>query len=604
MKKNITINLYGRLYAIDEDACVLLEQYLDNMKHYFEHRTEGAEIADDIEHRVAELFAELSEQGVNAFTIDHVQEIIHRLGNPEEIVSGDPDEAEPDADTQTSDKGAAPSDSPKAETGRTEPKRTRSVRRLYRDPDDKMLGGVMSGLCHYFGSTDPLPWRILMVLLAFFSFSTCGILYLIAWAFIPQAVTAEQRLMMYGRPVNPDTLRDEVLRRGAPGDGSAPDASDNRWGKARGFLSTVLYIVVFLFKLFVLFVLGIIALSLLVLVGVMATVSLGGAAALVQFGMIDSDWAAIMTQQGGTTALLWGAIISGLVFAAIVIYSVVRSFLRRTGDRPLSTSVNVILVVVAVLSLAASLTMGTLSMIAYKRTENHIERENNMHDGHFIHNYDYNRLVGQGWQILSYDNCNDGGDLYHFTTSLLDGTSDTEYIEFERAREGNPMQVRLERTETHAPGYYHLEVIGQSEGNGAKVYVRTPDGKVTTAMLPMETPGGNGNFATMPLEEINAFEYFHHSLSAGSEYGEHKKEEGITSLRDRLEDWSGARSVSFYHPGGTLVVGTTNLDGKVGTSSDGSNLREYSIYDLRLVPDAVTTGTHTAAQPADTVRTK
>lgn len=594
MKKNITINLYGRLYAIDEDACALLEQYLDNMKRYFEHRAEGAEIADDIEHRVAELFAELSDQGVDAFTIEHVQEIIHRLGNPDEIVSGDPDEAASGA--QAAGEEAASAESPKAEASRTDTKTARSVRRLYRDPDDKMLGGVMSGLCHYFGSSDPLPWRILMVLLAFFSFSTCGILYLIAWAFIPQAVTAEQRLMMCGRPVNPDTLRDEVLRRGAPAD--SPE-SGGRWGKARGFLGTVLYIVVSLLKLFVLFILGIIALSLLVLIAVMVTASLGGAAALVQFGMLDSDWAAVMAQQGGTTALFWGAVISGLVFAAIVIYSIVRSFLRRTGDRPLSTSVSVVLMVVAVLSLAASLTMGALTVVAYKRAENRIERESNMHDGHFIRNYDYNRLAGQGWKLLSYENCNNNGHLYSSTTSLLDGTGDTEYLEFRRSRKGHPMQVRLERTETHAPGYYHLEVIGQSEGNGAKAYVRTPDGKVTTAMLPMESSEGDGNFATMPLDEINTFEYFRHNLLAG-------RDEEQISLRDRLEDWSGVRSVSFYHPGGTLVVGTTNLDGSAGTAGDGSSLKEYSIYDLRVVPDAGADGSDAAPAPlpGDTAKTR
>ena len=59
MKKNITVNLFGTLYAIDDDACKLLEQYLDNMRSYFSKREGGDEITDDIEHRVAELFSEL-----------------------------------------------------------------------------------------------------------------------------------------------------------------------------------------------------------------------------------------------------------------------------------------------------------------------------------------------------------------------------------------------------------------------------------------------------------------------------------------------------------------------------------------------------------------
>ena len=55
MKKNITINFFGTLYAIDEDAYELLNRYLGDMKRYFSRKEGGEEIADDIEHRVAEL---------------------------------------------------------------------------------------------------------------------------------------------------------------------------------------------------------------------------------------------------------------------------------------------------------------------------------------------------------------------------------------------------------------------------------------------------------------------------------------------------------------------------------------------------------------------
>lgn len=64
MKKNITVNLFGTLYAIDDDACKLLEQYLDNMRSYFSKREGGDEITDDIEHRVAELFSELKQMAL------------------------------------------------------------------------------------------------------------------------------------------------------------------------------------------------------------------------------------------------------------------------------------------------------------------------------------------------------------------------------------------------------------------------------------------------------------------------------------------------------------------------------------------------------------
>ena len=68
MKTSININLFGTLYAIDEDAHQLLRQYLDNMKSYFSKQEGGDEISDDIEHRVAELFWELKQAGNESIT--------------------------------------------------------------------------------------------------------------------------------------------------------------------------------------------------------------------------------------------------------------------------------------------------------------------------------------------------------------------------------------------------------------------------------------------------------------------------------------------------------------------------------------------------------
>ena len=80
MKKNITINLFGSLYAIDEDAYELLNQYQNNMRRYFSRKEGGEEIAEDIERRIAELFDELKASGVEAITIEHVRDIISRIG--------------------------------------------------------------------------------------------------------------------------------------------------------------------------------------------------------------------------------------------------------------------------------------------------------------------------------------------------------------------------------------------------------------------------------------------------------------------------------------------------------------------------------------------
>ena len=116
MKKNVTINLFGQLYNIDEDAYELLNNYEEALRQYFRKQEEGAEIANDIESRIAELFAELKANGVEAITIEHVQDIIKRIGRPEEIdESSSQPSSEEEADGEPSGMPA-----PSAETSGSE----------------------------------------------------------------------------------------------------------------------------------------------------------------------------------------------------------------------------------------------------------------------------------------------------------------------------------------------------------------------------------------------------------------------------------------------------------------------------------------------------
>jgi hypothetical protein len=79
MKKNITINLFGQLYNIDEDAYELLNNYEESLRHHFSKQEDGAEIFNDIEARIAELLSEQKAKGVEAISIEHVQDIIKRI---------------------------------------------------------------------------------------------------------------------------------------------------------------------------------------------------------------------------------------------------------------------------------------------------------------------------------------------------------------------------------------------------------------------------------------------------------------------------------------------------------------------------------------------
>ena len=129
MKKTLTINLGGTVYHIDEDAYHLLDNYLTNLRIHF-CREEGAEeIVHDIELRISELFTDRLNEGKQVITIEDVEEIIARMGKPEDL-----------------------SDEESGEASGSEKQKGTTMRRLFRDPDNKVLGGCLYGMGCYLGT--------------------------------------------------------------------------------------------------------------------------------------------------------------------------------------------------------------------------------------------------------------------------------------------------------------------------------------------------------------------------------------------------------------------------------------------------------------------
>ena len=133
MKKTLTINLGGIVYHIDDDAYRLLDNYLSNLKHYFRKQEGAEEIVDDIEMRIAELFAEKVTEGKQVITVSDVEEIIARVGKPEDFGIADED-----TDSQKRTEQASSANQSNTQTS--------AQRRWFRDPDNKLLGGVAAGL--------------------------------------------------------------------------------------------------------------------------------------------------------------------------------------------------------------------------------------------------------------------------------------------------------------------------------------------------------------------------------------------------------------------------------------------------------------------------
>lgn len=182
MKKTVNINLGGILFHMDEDAYIKLSDYLTAIRLSLQNTAGREEILNDIEIRLAELFSEKLPSPQHVVGLKEVNEAILVMGQPEDYAEG----ADPEGEANESF---------------NENTDFRNYRRLYRDEDDKWIGGVSSGIAHYFG-IDPLWIRFIWVLLLIAGVGSPILIYLLLWAFVPAAVTTADKLRMHGEPIN------------------------------------------------------------------------------------------------------------------------------------------------------------------------------------------------------------------------------------------------------------------------------------------------------------------------------------------------------------------------------------------------------------------
>lgn len=182
MKKTYNINLAGYAFVIDEDAYDILDSYLSTLGQICE-KSGQKETAADIEQRIAEIFMEefQEETGRRILTLVDVESVIKRMGPPGEIV----------------DVEVAPVGGPAVPPPMPSAKVTFSEKRLYRDIDHKVLGGVCAGLAWYLG-IDVVWVRIIMVALAFLSGSTMALIYIVLWIAVPAAKSPYEKMQMMG----------------------------------------------------------------------------------------------------------------------------------------------------------------------------------------------------------------------------------------------------------------------------------------------------------------------------------------------------------------------------------------------------------------------
>ncbi len=168
MKKIININFHGRVVPIEETAYDILKQYIESLRKYFANEEGRDEIINDIENRFAELFSERLKKDTTCITDDDVNEIIASMGRPEDFDEEGTERNSAGKQSQSSNQQS------QTHTGAT------SRGRLYRNADDKIIGGVCSGLANYF-NIDPVVLRIVFVALSGALFWV----YILLWIVVP-----------------------------------------------------------------------------------------------------------------------------------------------------------------------------------------------------------------------------------------------------------------------------------------------------------------------------------------------------------------------------------------------------------------------------------
>jgi len=188
MNKTININLGGFFFHIDEVAYRKLKRYLESISKSLSDDPQGKnEIIADIEARISELLSEKITDARQVVNEGDIDDIIKIMGQPEDYAQAE----------ETFN-----------ESSYSYKRNSASGKKLFRDPDDKFLGGVASGIAHYF-NVDSI-WIRLGLLALFFGGGFGVILYIILWVLLPEAKTTAEKLQMEGEPVNIDNIEKKI----------------------------------------------------------------------------------------------------------------------------------------------------------------------------------------------------------------------------------------------------------------------------------------------------------------------------------------------------------------------------------------------------------
>lgn len=584
MKKNININLFGTLYAIDEDACTLLENYLDNMRSYFAKRDGGDEIFDDIEHRVAEHLWSLKENGMTAIDIDTVKQIISSIGNPDEMESGVEEAAdnkeektsEAEADSEDKDQnedndqnegnGHDQSESNSNASNDTDSNTTAeetiggkwidrvlhhvTTHRFYRDGKDKIGGGVISGLCHYCGGGDIVVWRVGIVLfllaifvlnqtfryyfissLLSFLFFVPIIIYIVLWLVAPVARTTEERLSMTGKEVTPESISKAIIA-----EAEEQVKPNVKRGKGGSVLSRIAEIVKFCIKTVA-----------LISFSALTAFALAYLIFSIAYAVIGEPFIRLFTNDDITLSFMasipymkFYIVVSALccfIAALLPLLLIVRSF--KSEPKPMRTGIIAMLTGIWIVAMTLGFIMFMMIGIQMQKKGREYNRLENTHNGIYMDSNNWDLTSQNGWNIEVAKNF--GETIY--------GWSDEDPLCMEknpiriRADKSNqPIEFVMSRKEAKEEGDYVLECLSSCSVVDATLSVWS-EGKCLSELR----LDGYGSASNIPLKGLLWEESRKIPLLC-------QQNDSTTWVDNVLQndDWRYLSTAPFHHKGGIL----------------------------------------------------
>lgn len=370
MKQTLNINLAGYPFIIDEDAYKLLKDYLDTIRYAFETTEDTEDLATDIESRIAELLIEKENGNVRIMTLEEVSKVIERIGKPSEFIEIKEQENNSRQDSlneeiEIEEKKITP---PPYNSPNQNSRNPFARKKIFRDPQNALLGGVCAGLAAYM-HIDVTVIRIITVLLFFLSASTVAIAYIILWIVVPEANTPLQRMQMTGEDPTVENIGKTVTEN-FQGDENQKSDDNNKSG-TRKFITNVFSIFV---KCIVIlcFIIGfpvLLAILLVLLACIIAFFAAGGA---LIGGGIFGDSVNFSAPGGGVLAFyLLLASIGAIITLGIPFWLLIKVFFKKnSGNISSNNRRSIVIIWLIGIALTVVFTVKSVRKAKYLNTDN------------------------------------------------------------------------------------------------------------------------------------------------------------------------------------------------------------------------------------------